>query len=63
MGMIVKESVQTLSRKGICVAVATSWRAFAATALYCRILSRVLKDLGSIADRGKVLCGNDIQTT
>jgi hypothetical protein len=46
MGMIVKETVQTLSRKGIWVAAATSWRAVAATVVYSRILSVALKDLG-----------------
>jgi hypothetical protein len=51
MGMIVKETVQTLSRKGIWVAAATSWRAVAATVVYSRILSVALKDLGpGIAD-------------
>jgi hypothetical protein len=49
MGMIVKERGQKLSRKGILVVSATSWRASAATALYWRILSAVSKDLGSIA--------------
>jgi hypothetical protein len=57
MGMIAKESVQKLSRKGIWVAAATSRRAFAATVVYCRILSRLLNDLGRIADSEKVLNG------
>ena len=54
MGMIVKVTVQKLSRKGICVAAAASWRPFAATAVYCRILSRVSNDLGNIGDSGRV---------
>jgi hypothetical protein len=58
MGMIVKVSVQTLLRKGICVAAATSLRAFAATEVYCRILSKVSNDGGNIGDSGKVLGGN-----
>jgi hypothetical protein len=58
MGMIVKESVHTTLRKGIWVAAATSWRAFAATVVYCRILSTVSPDLESIAESGKVLGGD-----
>jgi hypothetical protein len=53
MGMIAKESVQTLLRNGIRVTVATSWRAFAATAVYWRISSPGSEDFGGITDEGK----------
>jgi hypothetical protein len=56
MGMIVRESVQKLSRKGIWVAAATSWRAYAATAVYCRTSSAALRAVGSIAESVNVLC-------
>jgi hypothetical protein len=55
MGMIAKESVQTLLRNGIRVTVATSWRAFTATAVYWRIFSPGSEDFGGITDEGKVL--------
>jgi hypothetical protein len=54
MGMIAKERAQTVLRKGICVVAATSWRAFVAISVYCRIFSVVSKGLGSIVESGKV---------
>jgi hypothetical protein len=50
---MVDTSVHTLSRKGICDGAATSRRVSAATAVYCRTLSDMSEDLGSIAEDGK----------
>jgi hypothetical protein len=52
--MIVKATAQTLPRKGICVAVATSRSAFAAAAVYSRIISTV--------ERGRGTAGLDISS-
>jgi hypothetical protein len=52
--MIVKVSVQTLRRNGICDAVAMSSSAFAATAVYCRILSTLAEELVGIGKGRKV---------
>lgn len=52
--MIVKATAQTLPRKGTCVAVAISRSAYAATAVYSRIMSTV--------ERGRGTAGLDISS-
>jgi hypothetical protein len=59
--MIVNVSVQTLPKKGICDAVATSRSAFATTVVYSRILSAVAGELEGIDESGKVSGGSHSQ--